>query len=90
MVIRGSIGYFGIPKDKKLIALWDDVADRLYKLRNGMTIDGVQLQLPLFSPPIDPALLAEAAAAGLDVAARGMWRSKRRSFTGILRPTRTL
>ena len=66
---RGSIGYFGIPKNEKLLALWDHVADRLFKIRNGMNIEGVQMQLPLFSPPIDPALLAEAVASGIDIGA---------------------
>ena len=66
---RGAIGYFGIPKNEKLLALWDEVADRLFKIRNGMNIDGVQVQLPLFSPPIDPALLAEAIASGIDIGA---------------------
>lgn len=66
---RGAIGYFGIPKNEKLLALWDEVADRLFKIRNGMNIDGVQMQLPLFSPAIDPALLAEAIASGLDIEA---------------------
>jgi hypothetical protein len=68
VVRRASIQYFGVPTDRKLLALWDLVEDRLFKLRNGMNIDGQQIQLPLFSPPIDPALLAEAAAAGLDLA----------------------
>ncbi|MGG3815274.1 neuraminidase-like domain-containing protein [Methylorubrum rhodesianum] len=68
VVRRASIQYFGVPKNQKLLALWDLVEDRLYKIRNGMNIDGQQIQLPLFSPPIDPALLAEAAAAGLDIA----------------------
>lgn len=65
LVHRAAIGYFGIPPNKKLRSLWDTVADRLDKVRNGRNIDGVQIQLPLFSPPIDPALLAEAAAQGL-------------------------
>ena len=47
---------------------WDTVADRLFKIRNSLNIQGVFRQLPLFEPPIDPALLARAAAAGLDVA----------------------
>jgi hypothetical protein len=68
VVRRASIQYFGVPRNQKLLALWDLVEDRLYKVRNGMNIDGQQIQLPLFSPPIDPALLAEAAAAGLDIA----------------------
>lgn len=67
MLHRGAVGYFGIPKNEKILALWDDVADRLFKVRNGMNIDGVQIQLPLFSPRIDPALLAQAVAAGLDI-----------------------
>ena len=32
-----------------------------------MNIEGVERQLPLFEPPIDPALLVQAAAAGLDL-----------------------
>ncbi|ESR22983.1 hypothetical protein N177_3051 [Lutibaculum baratangense AMV1] len=66
-VQRASVGYFGIPKNEKLLALWDEVDDRLFKLRNGMNLEGVQMQMPLFPPRIDPALLAAAAAAGLDI-----------------------
>ena len=33
------------------------VADRLFKIRHCMNIQGVVRQLPLFEPPIDPALL---------------------------------
>src|SRR5437660_1901103 len=32
-----------------------------------MNIEGVVRQLPLFEPPIDPSLLVQAAAAGLDI-----------------------
>ena len=32
-----------------------------------MNIEGVVRQLPLFEPPIDPALLVKAAAAGIDI-----------------------
>ena len=32
-----------------------------------MNIEGVVRQLPLFEPPIDPALLVRARAAGLDI-----------------------
>lgn len=67
MLQRGAIGYFGIPKNEKLLALWDEVEDRLFKVRNGMNIDGIQIQLPLFPPAIDPALLAQAVAAGLAI-----------------------
>jgi hypothetical protein len=61
--------YFCIPNNEKLLALWDTVADRLFKIRHCMNIQGVVRQLPLFEPPIDPALLVQAAAAGLDVGA---------------------
>ncbi len=68
----GSIGnslYFCVPRNDKLLAYWDTVADRLFKIRNSLNIQGIFRQLPLFEPPIDPALLAKAAAAGLDVGA---------------------
>ena len=65
----GSALYFCIPRNDKLMTYWDTVADRLFKIRNSLNIQGVFRQLPLFEPPIDPALLARAAAAGLDVAA---------------------
>ncbi len=65
----GAALYFCIPRNDKLIGYWDTVADRLFKIRNSLSIQGVFRQLPLFEPPIDPALLAKAAAAGLDVSA---------------------
>ena len=61
--------YFCVPRNDTLLGYWDTVADRLFKIRNSLTIQGVFRQLPLFEPPIDPALLARAAAAGVDVAA---------------------
>ena len=39
----------------------------LYKIRHCMNIAGIVRQLPLFEPPIDPALLVKAAAAGIDL-----------------------
>ncbi|WP_117214164.1 insecticidal toxin protein [Allorhizocola rhizosphaerae] len=59
--------YFCVPRNDKLLGYWDTVADRLFKIRNSLDIHGVFRRLPLFDPPIDPALLAKAAAAGLDV-----------------------
>jgi hypothetical protein len=58
--------YFCIPKNDQLLAYWDTVADRLFKIRHCMNIEGVERQLPLFEPPIDPALLVRAVAMGLD------------------------
>jgi len=59
--------YFCVPQNDKLLGYWDTVADRLFKLRHCMNIEGVVRQLPLFEPPIDPALLVRAAAAGIDI-----------------------
>jgi len=65
----GKVLYFCVPRNDKLLGYWDTVADRLFKIRNSLNLQGVFRQLPLFEPPIDPALLARAAAAGLDVGA---------------------
>jgi hypothetical protein len=59
--------YFCIPNNGKLTGYWDLVEDRLFKIRHCMNIDGVVRQLPLFAPPIDPALLVNAVAMGLDI-----------------------
>jgi hypothetical protein len=61
--------YFCVPRNDRLLGYWDTVADRLFKIRNSLDIHGVFRRLPLFDPPIDPALLAKAAAAGVDVGA---------------------
>ena len=63
----GDTFYFCIPKNDKLLGYWDTVADRLFKIRHCMNIEGVVRQLPLFEPPIDPALLVQAAAKGIDL-----------------------
>ncbi len=59
--------YFCVPKNDKLLAYWDTVADRLFKVRHCMNIEGVVRQLPLFEPPIEPGLLVKAVAAGIDI-----------------------
>ncbi|MBI4488142.1 MAG: hypothetical protein HY694_03575 [Deltaproteobacteria bacterium] len=59
--------YFCVPPNEKLLGYWDTVADRLFKIRHCMTIEGVVRQLPLFEPPIEPGLLVRAAAAGVDI-----------------------
>ena len=59
--------YFCVPENDKLIGYWDTVADRLFKIRHCMNIEGRIVQLPLFEPPIDPALLVRARAAGLSI-----------------------
>src|SRR5262249_20774114 len=65
----GSTLYFCVPRNDQLLGYWGTVADRLFKIRNSLNIQGVFRQLALFEPPIDAAMLARAAAAGLDVGA---------------------
>jgi hypothetical protein len=65
----GKALYFCVPRNDKLLGYWDTVADRLFKIRNSLNIAGTFRRLALFEPPIDPALLARAAAGGLDVGA---------------------
>jgi peptidoglycan hydrolase-like protein with peptidoglycan-binding domain len=59
--------YFCVPPNENLLRYWDTVADRLYKVRHCLNIEGVARQLALFAPPIDPGLLVRATAAGLDL-----------------------
>jgi hypothetical protein len=61
------VPYFCFPPNDTLLGYWNTVDDRLYKIRNCMNIQGVVEQLPLFAPPISPALLVAAAAAGVDL-----------------------
>ncbi|HET8924381.1 MAG TPA: choice-of-anchor D domain-containing protein [Candidatus Acidoferrum sp.] len=60
--------YFCIPNNAQLLAYWDTVADRLFKIRHCMNTEGVVSPLPLFAPPISPGLLVRAAAEGVDLA----------------------
>lgn len=60
--------YFGIPKNDKMLAYWDRVADRLFKVRNSLNIDGIKRTVALFAPPIDPGLLIRARLAGVSIA----------------------
>jgi hypothetical protein len=71
--LSGGLGfsstlYFCVPQNDQLLGYWDTVADRLFKIRHCMTIEGVVEQLPLFAPPIEPGLLVQAVAAGVDLA----------------------
>ncbi len=63
----GRALYFCIPRNDKLLGYWDTVADRLFKIRHCMNIEGVVRQLALFDPPIDPGMLVKAAAAGINI-----------------------
>jgi hypothetical protein len=64
----GRALYFCVPQNQTLLAYWDTVADRLFKIRNSENILGVVQQLPLFDPPLNPGMLVKAAAAGVDIA----------------------
>ena len=59
--------FFCVPPNERLARYWDTIDDRLFKIRNCMNIEGVRRELPLFEPPIDPALLVQAAAKGVDL-----------------------
>jgi Tc toxin complex TcA C-terminal TcB-binding domain len=63
----GRTLYFCIPPNQTLLAYWDIVADRLFKIRNSENIQGVVQQLPLFDQPLDPGMLVKAVAAGIDI-----------------------
>ncbi|MBR7837209.1 hypothetical protein KDL01_28285 [Actinospica durhamensis] len=66
-LVMQSTLVFCVPPNSNLLALWDRVADRLYKIRNCMNISGVRRQLALFAPPIDPMDLVRAQAAGMSI-----------------------
>ncbi len=59
---------FCVPNNPNMVAMWDRVEDRLFKIRHCLNIDGIKRQIALFSAPIDPALLVQAAAGGLSIA----------------------
>ena len=59
--------YFCTPANPTLMGYYDTVADRLYKIRHCMNIQGQVEQLSLFAAPINPGLLVAAEAAGVDL-----------------------
>jgi hypothetical protein len=50
-----------------MLGYWDKIEQRLFNIRHCRNIDGVPQTVALFQPPIDPALLVRAVAAGLDI-----------------------
>ncbi|GAA4312557.1 LamG-like jellyroll fold domain-containing protein [Compostibacter hankyongensis] len=56
--------YFCIPTNKQLLKYWEQVTDRLYKLRHGLTITGAPNVISLYAAPIDPSALVAATAGG--------------------------
>jgi hypothetical protein len=63
-----KVPYFCVQENDKLVGYWNTVERRLFNIRHCMNIEGQVRQLPLFAPPIDPALLVRAHAAGLSLA----------------------
>lgn len=63
----GSMGYFCVMPNEKLLKYWDIVEDRLYKIRHCQNIQGIVQNRSLFDTAIDPAMLVSAAAAGVDM-----------------------
>ncbi|HRH59146.1 MAG TPA: hypothetical protein PL045_01140, partial [Chitinophagaceae bacterium] len=49
--------YFGVPTNMNLKSLWERVRDRLYKLRNGLNINGEKQMPSMYGTAIDPARL---------------------------------
>jgi len=62
------LGTFCAPPNPKLLAYWDTLDDRLFKIRNSMNIAGEVRVLATWDPPIDPALLVSASALGWSLA----------------------
>ncbi len=60
-------GYFCVGENAGFAEYWDRIEDRLFKIRHCMNIDGVERQLPLFEPPVDPRYLVAATASGTDI-----------------------
>lgn len=68
-LVKESVLVFCVPENSDLMAYWDRVEDRLFKIRNCMNIEGVVRSLSLFAPPIDPNMLVRATASGLSLEA---------------------
>jgi hypothetical protein len=66
-LIRQITPVFCVPGNTDLLAYWDRVADRLFKIRHCMDIDGNKRELALFAPPINPMQLIAMQAAGLSL-----------------------
>ncbi|GFF60479.1 hypothetical protein IFM51744_10345 [Aspergillus udagawae] len=62
-----GIHFFAIPSNPNVAALGVMIDDWLFKICNSQDINSVFRQLPLFEPPIDPALLVQVAAQGVSL-----------------------
>ncbi|MBT9313998.1 Tc toxin subunit A-related protein [Leptothoe spongobia] len=64
--------YFCISENQEFAQYWDRVEDRLFKIRHCQNIKGIERQLALFSPPIDPRQLVQQSAAGANILSLSM------------------
>jgi Tc toxin complex TcA C-terminal TcB-binding domain/Neuraminidase-like domain/Salmonella virulence plasmid 28.1kDa A protein len=62
-----AMRYFCIPRNERLLGYWKLVGERLFNIRHCRNIEGVERQLALFEPEIEPGALVRAAAAGVDI-----------------------
>jgi peptidoglycan hydrolase-like protein with peptidoglycan-binding domain len=67
MATVAHVFYFCIPANDQLLEFWNKVDHRISNIRHCMTIDDVVRQPPLFAPEINPMLLVQAAAQGIDL-----------------------
>jgi hypothetical protein len=63
-----SLLYFCVPRNDKLLALWDLVDDRLDKFHRCLDLQGRPRVTSLFAPPIDPAQIMQALMGGAGLA----------------------
>lgn len=61
--------YFCLPPNEKLMSYYDTIGQRLFNIRHSMNIDGIERELALYDPPIDPGLLVKAVGSGLSISA---------------------
>ncbi len=67
LAMLGRLSGFCLPANEQLTSYWDRVADRLFKIRHCLDIEGIRRDLPLFEAPIDPEMLVRAVATGVDI-----------------------
>ena len=59
--------YFGLPENNRFIGYWDTIRMRLFNIRHGLNIDGVEQKLSLFEPPVEPMQLVRQIASGAGI-----------------------